>query len=120
MATDSEENGRHPGLNWIPGRVVRLEASEGYRVPHVGWNEITHTRNSTLFSQSSTKSNFYFDHSFHYRCDPEYISAQCNYGVLVTAAIQKDLIYGVQFHPEKSQNNGLKIFRAFFNAVAKC
>jgi imidazole glycerol-phosphate synthase subunit HisH len=120
MATESEENGLHSGLNWIPGRVVRLELPESYAVPHVGWNELTERGASPLFSNTPPSPHFYFDHSFHYLCDYEYVSAQCDYGKPITAAIQKDHIYGVQFHPEKSQNNGLKLFRAFFDMVAEC
>ena len=66
------------------------------------------------------KGKIYFDHSYHYQCDDEYITAQCDYGVQVTAAIERENIHGVQFHPEKSQTNGLKLFRGFFNEVTSC
>lgn len=118
MATESEENGLHSGLNWIPGRVVRLELPENYAVPHVGWNELTELGASPLFSKTPASPHFYFDHSFHYLCDREYVSAQCDYGKSIAAAVQRDHIFGVQFHPEKSQNNGLKLFRSFFDMVA--
>jgi glutamine amidotransferase len=120
MANESEENGLYAGLNWIPGRVVRLELPDGYAVPHVGWNELNILRENVLFSKTSASHHFYFDHSFHYLCEPKYILSHCDYGVSITAAIQKDNIFGVQFHPEKSHNNGLKIFRAFFNLVYEC
>jgi glutamine amidotransferase len=117
MATASEENGLHAGLDWIPGRVVKLELPEGYAVPHVGWNDICQQRDDILFSRTSNSRSFYFDHSYHYQCDPAFVTADCEYGIRVTAAIQKDNIHGVQFHPEKSQNNGLRLFRTFFNAI---
>ena len=120
MATESEENGLHLGLNWIPGRVLRLKLPESYAVPHVGWNQLTEVGASPLFSKTPDGPHFYFDHNFHYLCDPEYVSAQCDYGKPIVAAVQRDHIHGVQFHPEKSQNNGLKLFRAFFDMVAKC
>lgn len=120
MATMSEENGEHEGLNWIPGRVIKLDLSVDYAVPHVGWNNIRHQPQSTLFSRTPESPHFYFDHSYHYQCDREYISAECDYGSQVTATIERENIHGVQFHPEKSQTNGLKLFRGFFNAVTSC
>lgn len=120
MATISEENGEHEGLNWIPGRVTKLDLSVDYAVPHVGWNNISHHLQSNLFSRISGSPHFYFDHSYHYKCHQKYITAQVEYGVQVTAAIELENIHGVQFHPEKSQTNGLKLFRGFFSAVTSC
>ena len=120
MCTVSEENGAHSGLNWIPGRVVRLQLPLAYAVPHVGWNDIQCLQSDILFSRTAEFSNFYFDHSYHYQCDIKYVTAHCDYGISVTAAISRENIHGVQFHPEKSQNNGLKLFRSFFNAVGLC
>jgi glutamine amidotransferase len=120
MATVSEENGEHYGLDWIPGRVVRLNLPSEYVVPHVGWNDIQPQFKNRLFYHTPVSPHFYFDHSYHYQCDSKYITAQCDYGVQVTASINRENIHGVQFHPEKSQINGLKLFRGFFNAVAGC
>ncbi len=120
MSTMSEENGEHSGLNWIPGRVVRLDPSVNYAVPHVGWNDIKGLQSDMLFSRITEFANFYFDHSYHYQCEESYVIAHCDYGMKVTAAIARENIYGVQFHPEKSQNNGLKLLRSFFNAVDLC
>jgi imidazole glycerol-phosphate synthase subunit HisH len=118
MATTSEENGQHAGLDWIPGRVVKLELPENHAVPHVGWNDVHPLRVDRLFSRTGECPNFYFDHSYHYLCDEQFISAACDYGVRITAAIGNDHIHGVQFHPEKSQNNGLRLFRGFFDVIA--
>ena len=120
MATASEEGGFNAGLDWISGNVVRLELPSGYSVPPVGWNDVISSRESVLFSRISGSQNFYFDHSYHYKSDPAFVSAECDYGIRITSAISKDNIHGVQFHPEKSHNNGLKVFRGFFNFVNSC
>ena len=120
LAGFSEEGGRHDGLGWIPGAVRRLELPAGFAVPHVGWNDIRPVRQQPLFSSLGDAPNFYFDHSYHFQCDAEHVLAYCDYGVEVVAAVQREHIFGVQFHPEKSQNNGLKLFRSFFNAVDQC
>lgn len=117
MADYSEENGLHNGLNWIPGRVKKLELPDSYSVPHVGWNNITIKKKDTLFDRNENDSNFYFDHSYYFDCEEKYISAYCEYGIKVTAAVQSENIFGVQFHPEKSQTNGLKMLRSFFNSL---
>lgn len=117
MATLSEENGVHKGLNWIEGKVKKLQLPKEFAVPHVGWNDVTVNNIKPLFNRNVDNSNFYFDHSYFYDCDPVYVSAYCDYHIKVTAAIQKDNIFGVQFHPEKSQTNGLKLFRDFFNSI---
>jgi glutamine amidotransferase len=117
MATDSEENGLHTGLNWIEGNVKKLHLPPGFAVPHVGWNNVTIKRKEPVFARNTDDSNFYFDHSYYFSCDDNYVSAFCDYGIKVTAAVQRDNIYGVQFHPEKSQSSGLKLFRGFFNSL---
>ena len=121
MATVGEENGQHSGLNWIPGRVVRLEPPGGEAVPHVGWNDVATTFDSPLFARTKDRSNFYFDHSYEYICDEQSdVIGLCDYGKPVVAAISRGKIFGVQFHPEKSQVEGLKLFRGFFNMVQEC
>ncbi|MFA4870255.1 MAG: imidazole glycerol phosphate synthase subunit HisH [Pedobacter sp.] len=117
MATLSEENGIHYGLNWIEGRVKKLQLPKEFAIPHVGWNDVSINHVEPLFSRNSKDSNFYFDHSYYLDCDSNYVSAYCDYHIKVTAAVQKENIFGVQFHPEKSQTNGLKLFRDFFNSI---
>ncbi len=118
LATYSEENGVHKGLNWISGRVKKMKLLKDFLVPHVGWNDIIIKSKDPLFTNNSEKCNFYFDHSYYFECDnEENITAFCDYDIRVTAAVQKDNIFGVQFHPEKSHNNGLKMFRGFFNSI---
>lgn len=117
LATTSEENGIHKGLNWIEGTVKKLRLPEKFPVPHVGWNNVIFRNQKPLFEKNQESSNFYFDHSYFFDCDPSYISSWCDYGMNVTASVQRDNIFGVQFHPEKSQTNGLKLFRSFFNSI---
>lgn len=117
MATNSEENGLHDGLNWIEGKVIKLELPQELAVPHVGWNNVSFTQADPLFNRNAEESNFYFDHSYYFNCADKYVSASADYGIKVTAAIQYENIFGVQFHPEKSQTNGLKLFRSFFNSI---
>lgn len=115
MAGSSEEGGHHTCLGWIEGRVVKLTPGNNFRVPQVGWNTVHIHQRDPLFTKVDEGANFYFDHSYHLQCDNRYVIGSCDYGGKVTAAVRKDNIFGVQFHPEKSQNNGLRIFRAFFN-----
>jgi glutamine amidotransferase len=117
MANGSHENGWHTGLGWINGEVKKLELPKPYSIPHVGWNDIVVKKHSELFSRSGDGTNFYFDHSYHFECEEQYLAAACHYGITVTAAVQNENIFGVQFHPEKSQNSGLKLFRGFLNSI---
>jgi glutamine amidotransferase len=117
LATCSEENGLHNGLDWIKGSVKKINVPPPLAVPHVGWNDVSSKNKSILFNNYSENANFYFDHSYHFVCDEQYVSGYCDYGTRITAAVEKENIFGVQFHPEKSQNNGLKLFRSFFNSI---
>ena len=118
MADSSEEKGFHSGLAWIPGKVKKFQIPEEYAVPHVGWNDIQFKASSPIFDKLSTNPDFYFDHSYHYLCaDTNHVLATTNYGMEVTAAVHKENIWGAQFHPEKSQNNGLKLFRGIIDSV---
>lgn len=117
MADYSKENGHQEGLGWIKGGFVKLDPENALRVPHVGWNDITIIKKDPLFSRVEQNASFYFDHSYHFKGEKDLISATTSYGNEVVAAFQKENIFGVQFHPEKSQNNGLKLFRSFINYV---
>jgi imidazole glycerol-phosphate synthase subunit HisH len=117
MSEGSEENGWHEGLNWIPGKVIKLELPASFLVPQVGWNNVIFSKQDPLFTRTPEQPNFYFDHSYHFETTPDNRIAWCDYGIEVTSAVQKENIFGVQFHPEKSQTNGLKLFRGFFNTI---
>ncbi len=114
LAEDSEEKGFQRGLGWIKGHVLRIPAGPGIRVPHVGWSEVEFT-DPAFFFRLAPKASFYFDHSFHLECDPKMVVAHCRHGRPLAAAIRRRNIFATQFHPEKSQKNGLKLMRNFLN-----
>jgi len=117
LAEDSTEMGFSKGLGWVKGHVVKLESEGKLHVPHVGWNNVHVENNIALFDRVDEGANFYFDHSYHLDCDPDWIAATFEYGGKYVAAIAKDNIWATQFHPEKSQRNGLKMLRNFINGL---
>ena len=120
FATEGEEHGLHDGLGMIPGRVVRFQpTSSEYRVPNMGWCDVTFDSTNPPFESFDRPETFYFAHSYHLRCDdPADVAATFEYdGQEVTAAIQRGSLLGVQFHPEKSQDAGLQIVESFVEHV---
>ena len=117
LAESSVEQGFSEGLGWIRGHVVKLEPRDGLRIPHVGWNNVSFSRSDFLFRNIDGSPHFYFDHSYHLQCAEEIISATCDYGGTWVAGVQKKNIFATQFHPEKSQRNGLKLLRNYLNFV---
>ncbi len=115
LFTISSENGEHGGLNFIEGSVDRLDLPDRFRVPHVGWNNIEYEGETKIFENLSTDKNFYFVHSFHANCQKNNIIATVDYGQIITAAVQSENILGFQFHPEKSQENGMVLLRNFLS-----
>ncbi len=114
MARESEEFGLHPGLGWLDARVVRLApVDQSLRIPHVGWNDVSAKAGSVLFQDVPERSLFYFVHSFHIDGMGIDRAAMCDYGQPFTAAFEADNLYGTQFHPEKSQLQGLQVLRNF-------
>jgi glutamine amidotransferase len=111
----SEELGEHAGLGLLPGRVVHFPDQLGLKVPHTGWNQLWFDPASPLFSGLEPGAYTYFNHSYHCAAQPEHILARTDYGLEVASAVQKDNLYGVQFHPEKSQRVGRMILQNFFN-----
>jgi glutamine amidotransferase len=115
LAREGYEMGTHQGLGWIDATVERLDVEAlGLKVPHVGWNEIEPVVDSPLFNGLRRTPTFYFTHS--YRVVPRdraLEAARCDYGEPFTAAILRDNIFATQFHPEKSQENGLRILENF-------
>lgn len=108
------EFGEHAGLGFIPGKVVRIEPGEGLPVPHMGWNEVQLPSPSPLFAGMPERPSFYFVHSYHLLPeDPSHVSAYCEYGGRLSAAASRGNVHGVQFHPEKSQEDGLRLLRNF-------
>lgn len=116
MAQSSEE-GKQPGLGWIPGRVLKLNSesiSGKTRLPHMGWNEIIPDSEHPLFNHLGAGSRFYFLHSYYFECEnPSHAIAKSSYGDFFTCVAASRNIHGVQFHPEKSHNNGIVILKNF-------
>ncbi len=120
LASDSYENGYTIGLGWIPGSVIRFREDMGVAIPHVGWNEV-HCQNDPIFKKLPDKPDFYFDHSYHFNVDnKDHVKAIVNYGEPVVAVVQKENIIGLQFHPEKSSKNGLRLLRGILGEVESC
>jgi glutamine amidotransferase len=116
LARDSEEGGRHDGLGWLPVSVRRLRGDGGLKVPHIGWNDVHAAAGSPLF-KGVRDSVFYFVHSYYVDCaDRHLVAATCDYGQTFPAAIVADNVWAVQFHPEKSQRNGLCFLQNFLAA----
>lgn len=115
LATMGLEFGEHAGLNWIQGSVEKIDTSgTRLRLPHIGWNNATVLNREPLYCHMSENPCFYFVHSYHFVTDdPSVISAVCDYGVTLTVSIQKQNVFGVQFHPEKSQSEGLQLLKNF-------
>ncbi|MDZ4838528.1 MAG: imidazole glycerol phosphate synthase subunit HisH [Bacteroidota bacterium] len=117
MSTTGFENGKHSGLNWFDSEVVKIEPGiDELKVPHVGWNNVKFDSNNILFNKIKQDVDLYFVHSYHLKCsNAENRLAWTEYGQEVTAAIYRDNIWGVQFHPEKSQDHGLQILNNFID-----
>ena len=115
LARDSDEKGFHKGLGWIPASVKKLQPNDkDLRIPHVGWNDVSFGNNIPLFAGLGRRQAFYFVHSYHVILDsPDIVTGTCDYGGNFAAAIQKDNIFAVQFHPEKSHKSGLQILKNF-------
>lgn len=112
----SEEFGLHRGLGLIPGRVAAFDKTKflhPLKVPHVGWNELFVQKNSPLFEGLPRAFYLYFVHSYHAVCDDEYAIGKTIYGYEFVSAVQKENIFGLQPHPEKSHDNGLGILKNF-------
>jgi len=116
LATRGLEHGSHPGLDWIAGDVVRLEpADRRLKVPHMGWNRLHLTQPEHPVLAGVPEGAFvYFVHSFHFRAArPEDVAAETDYGGPLAAVLARGNIVGTQFHPEKSQEVGLRLLANF-------
>lgn len=111
----SYEFGEYEGLGLIPGEIVPMEGRipKDLPIPHIGWNELMLKQPSPLMKNTANGDYVYFVHSYYAETPAEYVIATTDYGVEMTAAVQKDNVYGCQFHPEKSSEVGLSILKAF-------
>ena len=109
------EESETKGLSWIPGKVSKIDNQNGkYKLPHIGWNQINIVKESTIFKNIENNSHMYFVHSYEFiPNDKNVISATTDYSSNIVCAVEKENIFGTQFHPEKSDKIGLKIIDNF-------
>jgi len=113
LANNSLENGNHKGLGWINGTIEKLP-SDQLKMPHMGWNSIRVLNNNLKIRPKET--DYYFVHSYYFNCEnKENILAETNYGIDFPSIVNKENIYGLQFHPEKSSDQGLDIIKSFID-----
>lgn len=115
LATIGWEGGKTAGLGWISGEVHRLQANgHGERVPHVGWNEVEVVKSCPLFANMPSAKHFYFAHSYSLVCEKtQNVVATTAYCGRIASVVGEGRIFGVQFHPEKSQRWGFQLIRNF-------
>jgi imidazole glycerol-phosphate synthase subunit HisH len=108
-----QEMGNYKGLGFVPGRVMKFPENE-LKIPHTGWNQLNIEKNSPLFSDVPDQAYVYFNHSFYCQPGDQHDTiATTEYGLSFSSAVQRGPLFGVQFHPEKSQKIGLSILRNF-------
>ena len=119
IMTKKSEEGNLPGFGWVDADVKRFDASllkHKPHLPHLGWNTASPSSNNPLFEGVDEQKGFYFLHTYYCECaDEKDILSTTSYGKTFTSSFNHENIYGVQFHPEKSHSNGLKIFKNFAN-----
>ena len=111
------EEAETKGLGWISGKVSKIDNQKGkFKLPHIGWNEIEIQKESNLFKDIKNKSHMYFVHSYEFIPeDKSVISATTEYSSKIVCSVERDNLFGTQFHPEKSDKIGLKIIKNFIN-----
>jgi glutamine amidotransferase len=116
---NSSEEGELNGFGWIKGKVRRLSTenlNQKPHLPHLGWNSVSFDPESFLFKEVGGEQGFYFLHSYYFDCeDTTNIYATTQYGDEFASAINRQNVFGVQFHPEKSHKNGIRIFKNFYD-----
>jgi len=115
LGTSSTEDGFTKGLGLFEGIVERFSDEYDLKIPHIGYNEITPPTDSILFQNLDTGSDFYFVHSYRMMSQITQGIATCNYGEKFISAFEQNNVFGTQFHPEKSQTNGLILLRNFLS-----
>jgi glutamine amidotransferase len=114
LLTNSSEEGKEPGLGWIPGKTIRFPALRGLKVPHMGWNNVAVQNECSLTKDLGSDPRYYFVHSYYVQVnDSNHSLMKTSYAVPFDSAIRSENIYGVQFHPEKSHQFGMKLLENF-------
>ena len=105
------------GLGWISGKVSKIDNQNGkYKLPHIGWNQINIVKESKIFKNIKNNSHMYFVHSYEFiPSDKNVISARTDYSSNIVCSVEKENLFGTQFHPEKSDKTGLQIIENFIN-----
>ena len=105
------------GLGWMPGKVSKIDNQDGkYKLPHIGWNQINIVKESKIFKNIDNNSHMYFVHSYEFiPSDKNVISATTDYSTNIVCSVEKENLFGTQFHPEKSDKIGLQIIENFIN-----
>lgn len=109
----SEESPGVSGLGILKGKIVRIPAGEGLKIPHMGWNSLSLRGNGDLFNRLKDDSYVYFVHSYYLKAEEDIVTAETEYGVTIHAAVQKENLMACQFHPEKSGRTGLIMLKNF-------
>ena len=111
---ESEETPGAEGLDILPGRILKIPAKEGYKIPHMGWNSLDIREGAKLFKGIKNDPYVYFVHSYYLKADDEAIvAASTEYTTHIHASVERDNVFACQFHPEKSSDIGLKILKNF-------
>ncbi|AIQ38751.1 imidazole glycerol phosphate synthase subunit HisH [Paenibacillus sp. FSL R7-0297] len=114
LFSSSEEHGEHKGLDLLPGSVVRFAPRDGYKVPHMGWNKLGFLQPASPLLTGLEEGHVYFVHSYHVQAAADSdLLAVTDYGHPVTAVVGRNNVYGMQFHPEKSGELGIKLLGNF-------
>ena len=111
------EETKTQGLGWIAGKVTKINNQNGkYKLPHIGWNQVNIIKKSEIFNDIKNNSHLYFVHSYEFKPeDRGVVSATTEYSSNIVCSVEKENIFGTQFHPEKSDQEGLKIIENFIN-----
>ena len=111
---ESEETPGAEGLNLLPGKIFKIPAKEGFKIPHMGWNSIEIKPRANRVKDIPNQSYVYFVHSYYLQAkDPKIVAATAEYGVTIHASVEKENVFACQFHPEKSSKTGLAILKNF-------
>jgi imidazole glycerol-phosphate synthase subunit HisH len=112
---EESEEGTEKGLNLLNGKIKKF-STNNLKIPHMGWNSVF----GDNFYKSCNEKRFYFAHSYHVVCDNNIIVAKCEYGEEIPVYVKKDNVHGIQFHPEKSHKNGMKLLNSILDLDYTC